>query len=345
MLECISIMSRPKKAHMASCSTFRFTQTTTTTYVLTRLKKCWRSTKAKVERTMMVVHIVPRAHRPADKETAGSTWSSHSESTHPSLRDLFVSSFLSLPGWIGNIGGLVNPRLEKMTWCITEAELCCTPKVYCDVCALITCDSYTVYIYTLDNLQWKACGFCITFLLPNLPAVIHCYWIPCSSPALYTRPSFQALSRLDTSTWWSLLSSATTWKYNEDASKSENDSKYTQNGYTHSNEILNPAILCLIKPVIFLADSRMRILSSQQWHSPWRHLWLGCLCSVMKPLVHGQQTDGSSHKWLSGMSSSSDVAVHLFCSFEMSSCPLIGKFSRPSLKHCADGELHRLTKA
>lgn len=75
-----------------------------------------------------------------------------------------------------------------------------------------------------------------------------CYWTPCSSPALYTCPSFQALSCSDTRTWWSSLSRATTWKYNEDDSKSENDSKYTQNGNTHSNEILNPAILCLIRP-------------------------------------------------------------------------------------------------
>lgn len=34
---------------------------TTTTYVLTLLMKRWRNTRARVERTMMVVHIVPRA--------------------------------------------------------------------------------------------------------------------------------------------------------------------------------------------------------------------------------------------------------------------------------------------
>lgn len=78
---------------------------------------------------------------------------------------------------------------------------------------------------------------------------------------------------------------------------------------------------------------------------PTQRLRLGCLRSVMKPLVRGQQTDGSSHKWLSGMSSSSDVAVHLFCSFEMSPNPQIRKFFRPSFERRIDGELHRLTKA
>lgn len=34
-------------------------------YILTGLKKCWRSTRARVERTMMVVHIVSRAQHPA----------------------------------------------------------------------------------------------------------------------------------------------------------------------------------------------------------------------------------------------------------------------------------------
>lgn len=53
----------------------------------------------------------------------------------------------------------------------------------------------------------------------------------------------------------------------------------------------------------------------------------------------------SSPKCLSGMSSSRDVAAHLFCSFEMSSFHLIGKFFRPPLKRCGDGELHRLTSA
>lgn len=165
ILNAFILCQDQKKAHMASCSTFRFTQTTTTTYVLTRLKKRWRSTKARVERTMMVVHIVPRAHHPAGKETAGSTWSSHSEATHHSLTDLFVSSFLSLPGWVSNIGGLVNPRLEKMTWCITEAELCCTPKVYCDVCALITCDSYICWIISSEKLGAFAWCFCYRIFL------------------------------------------------------------------------------------------------------------------------------------------------------------------------------------
>lgn len=113
-----------------------FTQTTTT-YVLTRLMKRWRSTRARVERTMMVVHIVPRAQNSAAKETAGSTRSSHSESTHHSWWDLFVSLFLSLPGWISNIGGLVNPRLEKMTWCITKAEHSCTTNTV--TCAHLLC--------------------------------------------------------------------------------------------------------------------------------------------------------------------------------------------------------------
>lgn len=49
------------------------------TYVLLRLKKCWRSTKARVERNMMVVHMVPRVHRhPAFTEKAGSKYSTHS---------------------------------------------------------------------------------------------------------------------------------------------------------------------------------------------------------------------------------------------------------------------------
>lgn len=154
----------PKKAHRASCPAFRFTQTTTT-YVLTRPKKCWRSTKARVERTMMVVHIVPRAHHPAGKETAGSTWSSHSESTHHSLRDLFVSPFLSLAGWISNKRGLVNPRLEKMTWYITEEELRCTPKVHCDVCAFIARESYIYWIFSSEKHVAFALLFCYHIFL------------------------------------------------------------------------------------------------------------------------------------------------------------------------------------
>lgn len=89
----------------------------------------------------MVVHMVPRAHHPAAKETAGSTWAIHSESTHHSRGDLFVSPSLCLPDWIRNVGGLVNPRLEEMTWCIIEAQHCCTPKLCSDVFALIVHDS------------------------------------------------------------------------------------------------------------------------------------------------------------------------------------------------------------
>lgn len=49
------------------------------TYVLLRLKKCWRSTKARVERNMMVVHMIPRVHHhPAFTEKAGSKYSTHS---------------------------------------------------------------------------------------------------------------------------------------------------------------------------------------------------------------------------------------------------------------------------
>lgn len=115
---------------------------TTTTYVLTRLIKRWRRTRARVESTMMVVHMVPKTHHPAARQTAGSPWSTHNESPHYSWGDLFVSASLSLWGWIRNEGGLVNPRLvKKMTWCITEELHCCTPKLCCDVCALIVNDS------------------------------------------------------------------------------------------------------------------------------------------------------------------------------------------------------------
>ena len=89
----------------------------------------------------------------------------------------------------------------------------------------------------------------------------------------------------------------------------------------------------------------MDIFSSRRWLSCQQHLWLCCHRSVSKPLVRGWQTDRSSHKWLTGMSSCSDVAVHLICSFEMSSCRLIGKFFRLPLKLWGDGELHGLSSA
>ncbi len=141
----------------------------------------------------MVVHMVPRAHHPAAKETAGSTWAIHSESTHHSRGDLFVSPFLCLPGWIRSVGGLVNPRLEKMTWCIIEH--CCTPKLCCDVCALIVHDS-DIYCKapafelfseraTLDIFV----SFCAIHLphLPSVPFTAHQIFLIIT--CLYTCPS------------------------------------------------------------------------------------------------------------------------------------------------------------
>lgn len=48
---------------------------------------------------------------------------------------------LPLPLWIRNVGGLVSLRLEKMTWCVIEAQHCCTSKLCCDVCAFTVYDS------------------------------------------------------------------------------------------------------------------------------------------------------------------------------------------------------------
>lgn len=144
--------------------------------------KCWRSTRARVERSMMVVHMVPRAHHPAAKETARSTWTMHGESTHHSSGDLFVSLSLTLPGWIGNIGGLVNPRLEKMTWCITEAQHCCTPKLRYDEWAFVAHDSDIYCIISkeerrafFDRAIWDIFASCSISPCCN----ISCYVRPC----------------------------------------------------------------------------------------------------------------------------------------------------------------------
>lgn len=142
---------------------------TTTTYVLTRLMKCWRSTRARVERTMMVVHILPRAHRPAAKETAGSTWTIHSEPTHRGRGDLFVAPSLCLADWIRSVEGLVNPRLEQMTWCIIEAQHCFPPKLCCDVCALAVHDSDIYCI--IANQKHQPSGFFFTD-----PACLPSFW-------------------------------------------------------------------------------------------------------------------------------------------------------------------------
>ena len=70
--------------------------------------------------------------------------------------------------------------------------------------------------------------------------------------------------------------------------------------------------------------------------------------TLLSPLCQGTcgaWTDGCSHKSLSGMSSCSDVAAHLICSFETSSCHLIGKIFRPPLELCVKGELLGLSSA
>lgn len=103
------------------------------TYVFTLLKKCWRSTRARVERTMMVVHIAPRVHHPAAGEAAGSTWAQH----------VFIP-LLCWPRLISDKGGLANPRLEKMTWSSAEAQHCPTHTVMC-LCLLCTNQIFTAY--------------------------------------------------------------------------------------------------------------------------------------------------------------------------------------------------------
>lgn len=45
------------------------------THIFTLPKKCWRATRASVERTMMVVHIAPTGRHPA-KQQGGSRFSS-----------------------------------------------------------------------------------------------------------------------------------------------------------------------------------------------------------------------------------------------------------------------------
>lgn len=55
------------------------------TYGLTWLLKYWRSTTNRVETTIMVVHMVPRAHHSVACESAGSTWTIHSDEYHSQL--------------------------------------------------------------------------------------------------------------------------------------------------------------------------------------------------------------------------------------------------------------------
>lgn len=93
-------------------------------YILTGLKKCCRSTRARVERTMMVVHIVSRAQHPAATETTGSTQTSQ----------CFVSHSLSLPAWISNMGGISQSQIRKDDMVHYHSRA--PPRIYCDVCVL-----------------------------------------------------------------------------------------------------------------------------------------------------------------------------------------------------------------
>lgn len=95
----------------------------------------------------------------------------------PITTALFVSLSLTLLGWIGNIGGLVNPRLEKMTWCITEAQHCCTPKLRYDECAFVAHDTDIYCIISKEKHTGRFFFFFLTepsqvflHLVPYLPA-------------------------------------------------------------------------------------------------------------------------------------------------------------------------------
>ncbi|KAM3624293.1 uncharacterized protein V6R79_021717 [Siganus canaliculatus] len=88
---------------------------------------------------------------------------------------------------------------------------------------------------------------------------------------------------------------------------------------------VEPCCLLLSQPLdgsgtlLLYISSRQRnedIVSPAMTFSQRQHLRLRHHRSVTKPLVRRQQADGSSHKWLSGMSSCSDVPVHLICSSE-----------------------------
>lgn len=118
----------------------------------------------------------------------------------PITTALFVSLSLTLPGWIGNIGGLVNPRLEKMTWCITEAQHCCTPKLRYDECAFVAHDTDIYCIISKEKhtgrfffFFWQSHlrYFCILFHISLLQHFLLCQTLSCChcSPSFLLFPS------------------------------------------------------------------------------------------------------------------------------------------------------------